>query len=91
MFKMSSNPFINKEWAKEHLDNARKNAGPRYIPELNIELPILEIFDGISRTSEFYHSIRKHYGQLIKALKNLSSSYDIEELRLHPKSQRKLR
>jgi len=92
MFKMSSNPFINKEWAKEHLDNARKNAGPRYTPELNIELPILEIFDGISRTSEFYHSIRKHYGQLIKALKNLSSSYDIEELqKLYKELQKEIK
>jgi len=80
MFKMNSNPFINMVWATKHLDNVRKKVGPRYIPELNIELPILEIFDGISRTSEFYHSIRKHYGQLIKALKNLSSRYDIEEL-----------
>ena len=89
---MSSNPFINKEWATEHLDNARKNAGPRYIPELNIELPILEIFDGISRTSEFYHSIRKHYGQLIKALKNLSSSYDLEELqKLYKELQKEIK
>jgi len=89
---MSSNPFISKEWAKEHLDNARKNACPRYIPELNIELPILEIFDGISRTSEFYHSIRKHYGQLIKALKNLSSSYDIEELqKLYKELQKEIK
>ena len=92
MFKMSSNSFINTIWATKHLNDVKIKAGPRYVFELNVELPILEIFDGISRTSEFYHSIRKHYGQLIKALKNISSRYDVEELqRLYGKLQKEIK
>jgi galactokinase len=30
------------------------NAGPRYTPELNVELPVAQLFDGLGRTSAFF-------------------------------------
>ena len=63
--------FLDKEWSKQHLDDIKKKADKRYTPELNVELPISEIFDGLSRTEVFYATIQSHYGKLLKRRKSL--------------------
>lgn len=77
---MTKNIFLNKKWKYEFLEKIKKKAGPRYTPELNVELPITEVFDGISRNKNFYFSIRKHRGKLIREFNRLSSKYDNKEL-----------
>jgi hypothetical protein len=52
------------EWFKSRIEVAGANAGPRYTPELNVELPIARNFDGLGRTVEFYNRVRKLYGEL---------------------------
>ncbi|WP_347252486.1 AVAST type 2 anti-phage system protein Avs2, partial [Legionella sp.] len=76
---MSQNVFWNEIWANNQLEKIKLRAGNRYTPELNIELPIAEIFDGISRTENFYISIRKHYGVLKREFDHVSSKYNCEE------------
>lgn len=71
-----SNIFLDESWQKEHLEKIKNIAGPRYTPELNIELPISEIFDGICRTREFCHSIREHCGMLMRAFGGVSGNYE---------------
>lgn len=67
--------FLDKEWSKQHLDDIKKKADKRYTPELNVELPISEIFDGLSRTEVFYTTIQSHYGKLLKRHKSLTTTY----------------
>ena len=70
------NRFLDKRWQNVHLKKIKKLAGNRYTPELNVELPIAKIFDGISRTENFYSSIRKHYGKLNREFNRISQKYD---------------
>ena len=73
---MASNIFLDKNWQKLHITKIKNKAGPRYIPELNVDLPIAEIFDGISRTKNFYYSVREHYGKLTRAFGRVSGNYE---------------
>lgn len=77
---MERNIFLDKGWQNTHLRKIREQAGSRYTPELNVDLPIAEIFDGISRTESFYTSIRKHYGKLNREFNRLSSKYENSEI-----------
>jgi hypothetical protein len=76
---MSSNIFLDKNWQKLHITKIKNKACHRYTPELNVDLPIAEIFDGISRTKYFYCSIREHYGKLTRAFGNVSRKYEKHE------------
>jgi len=65
---------------QKHLIQIKKKAGARYTPELNVNLPISEIFDGISRTKKFYATIRENYGELLRQFKYVTSKYEKDEL-----------
>src|SRR5262245_46399080 len=67
--------FLNQLWLNSHLKQIREKAGHRYTPKLNVNLPISEIFDGISRTKEFYTSIRTHCGELEREFSRISKQY----------------
>jgi archaellum component FlaC len=71
---------MDKEWHLKHLDQIKKKAGARYTPELNVDLPISEIFDGISRTEKFYATIREKYGELFREFRYVTSKYEESEL-----------
>lgn len=43
------------EWFRQRLDEAVANAGDRYSPTLNIDLPIGRAIDGLGRTERFWH------------------------------------
>lgn len=76
---MAKNIFLDKTWQNAHLKKIKEWAGNRYTPELNVDLPIAQIFDGIGRTENFYTSIRKHYGKLNREFNHVSSEYDNKE------------
>lgn len=67
---------MNDTWFKKHLKNIKLKAGARYTPELNIDLPISEIFDGIGRTEKFYTEIREKYGELLREFRYITSKID---------------
>ncbi|MBK8298752.1 MAG: ATP-binding protein [Saprospiraceae bacterium] len=67
--------FLSEEWLRAHLINVKVLAGKRYTPTLNVNLPISSIFDGISRTKEYYTSIRLHYGILESNYSSISKNY----------------
>ncbi|MDA7705608.1 hypothetical protein N8772_03950 [Rickettsiales bacterium] len=67
--------MINNTWYINHLKQIKEKSGPRYTPHLNIELPISEIFEGISKNKKFYTEIRKEYGELINEF-NVASQYE---------------
>ena len=39
--------FFSKPWLSGLIDVAVANAGPRYTPELHVELPVAKVFDGL--------------------------------------------
>ena len=55
---------LTTDWFKNHIKKSIKIAGPRYTPELNVELPIAEIFDGLCRTKQFYNKIGYLLGKI---------------------------
>jgi len=75
--------WFNKElfsnrWFKNKLDEAIAIVGPRYTPELNVELPIANLFDGLGRTSEFYNRAESFYGSIKRAYSNIKSLKNAE-------------
>ena len=56
--------LFSQQWFKDRIAEAIANVGPRYIPELNIELPIARLFDGLGRTSAFYKRVKVLYGKI---------------------------
>jgi hypothetical protein len=65
--------WFNKElfsqtWFENRIKETIANVGPRYTPELNVELTIARLFDGLGRTSEFYNRIKVLYGKIKRAL-----------------------
>jgi hypothetical protein len=79
------NLFLNSKWLNAHLKNIKHKAGTRYTPELNVELPIAEIFDGLARTPAFYTPIRSHYGNLIRAHSSIKLKKPDKDLDKHLK------
>jgi DNA replication protein DnaC len=73
---MAKNIFLDSSWQQKHIDSIKNKIGKRYMPKLNVELPISEIFESISRTNSFYTSIRKHYGNLAQSFDYISSIYE---------------
>ncbi len=45
-------------WFKTRLAEAHQAAGPRYTPELNVELTINDDFNALGRTHEFFNGVR---------------------------------
>jgi hypothetical protein len=52
-----SGELFSKEWFRQQFERTKENAGPRYTPELNVDLPIAEIFEGLSRSDDFKSKI----------------------------------
>jgi hypothetical protein len=50
--------YIDQSWFSARLSEALEAAGPRYTPELNVELEINENFEALGRTSVFFDDIR---------------------------------
>lgn len=71
---------MDKEWYSKHILQIKDKAGARYTPELNIDLPISEIFDGIGRTKNFYTTIREKYGELLREFRYVTSKFEDTEL-----------
>lgn len=62
---------LSNEWFKEQNEIQIKNLGNRYLPELNVELNIKNVFDGIARNNLFYSRFSNKSNNLIDILKRL--------------------
>jgi len=63
--------FFNRQWFIDHVEEKISNVGPRYTPELNVDLPIADIFDSLGRTSNFYSLITNFYGKIAKSFNQI--------------------
>jgi len=57
----------DSQWQKDLYEKVKNLAGKRYTPEINVDLPIGQAFDGLARNQAFYTSIRKLFGELRKS------------------------
>lgn len=66
--------FFSKQWFDHRIEEAKDCVGFRYTPELNIELPIANLFDGLGCTSRFYTLIKDSYGKIARSYKKARSN-----------------
>lgn len=59
--------LFSTSWFQAHLNETVANAGARYSPKLNVELPVARLFDGIGRTTEFFNRIKVIRGKIKKS------------------------
>ena len=50
--------ILTPDWFRLSIADATEDVGPRYTPELNIELPIASVFEGLGRTGLFQVRLR---------------------------------
>lgn len=56
--------LFSPEWFTGQIEENIANAGARYTPELDIQLPVARYFDGLGRTAGFYRELKSHVAQL---------------------------
>lgn len=59
--------LFNNRWFREKVEEQIAAVGARYTPELNVEIPISQLFDGLGRTSRFYGRITEYCGKIARA------------------------
>lgn len=64
--------YFSQRWFDNLAEEIISDVGPRYTPELNVELPISKIFDGLGRTPEFLAEIAALYGETMRAFRDVS-------------------
>lgn len=70
--------LFSQQWFENRLEEAVANVGPRYAPELNVELPITRLFDGLGQTPDFYTRIMNLYGQIKTTYSKVQSRKALE-------------
>jgi len=58
---------FTKQWFEGRVAEAIANAGVRYSPNLNLQLPITKLFDCLGRTHNFYSMIEALGNQIVKS------------------------
>lgn len=65
--------LFSEQWFDRRRNEAIANAGERYTPALNVELPIAKLFEGLGRTEVFFDDFRRIYGHVKKISGDLLS------------------
>ena len=61
-------PRFDKAWFKARLEEAIETAGPRYTPEIHVDLPIAAELEAFGRTELFFNRIKAHARRIRKSL-----------------------
>jgi hypothetical protein len=80
LFWLDSELFSQK-WLEDQLDIAIIYAGPRYTPEVNVELPIAQLFEGLGHTTEFLKRIKLLYGKIKRGYAHAPTSMALEPIK----------
>lgn len=78
-FWFNQEEFSN-QWFKEQINKSIDDLGTRYTPELNFELEIAKVFDGIARDENFKNQFEEVYDDLLKRSSKTISSLRDERL-----------
>jgi len=72
---------FDPEWFKARLEEAVRSAGPRYTPEIHLDLPIARKFEAFGRTERFFDELKalaKEVRKKVNYLGNAGSSIPSE-------------
>ena len=70
---------LTNEWMIQRFQEVRENAGARYTPEIHVDLPEAQIFEGLGRTDLFFARIDNLYSQLCRKWKDAKPSEDLQD------------
>jgi hypothetical protein len=73
------------DWFIKKTEQAIADLGSRYSPELNVELDIAKIFDGIARDDNFFKLSHDKFDELLMALQKVQSRVENNELSMYLK------
>ncbi len=76
---------FSREWFADRLEQSIANLGKRYTPELNVDLPIAEVFDGLSGGSFFYKHFYECINQVLSNRDKINCKDYPEDLELQRK------
>ncbi|MGO9571332.1 MAG: NACHT domain-containing protein [Desulfomonilaceae bacterium] len=65
--------LLTRDWFERRLLETIKDAGPRYTPELHVDLPIAKSFDAFGRTDSFTSQIESLWDELVRKWKRAKS------------------
>ncbi|WP_416437769.1 hypothetical protein [Phnomibacter sp. MR] len=60
---------LSNDWFKSKLEESIKNLDKRYTPELNYDLPIAKMFEGLARDSYFKLQFESYYDSFLRTFK----------------------
>ena len=61
--------YLGQAWYQNALEKTLANAGARYTPELHVNLPINQVFDGLGKTPDFFSRLVGLTGEVKKKWK----------------------
>jgi hypothetical protein len=61
--------YLGQDWFQNALAKTLANAGARYTPELHVNLPINQVFDGLGRTQDLFSRLASLTGEIKKKWK----------------------
>jgi len=79
MFWFGSPGCFDRHWFEAHVARVTKSAGPRYTPELHVELPISNKFDAFGRTTAMVDRVHETARGLQEKYRWISGWADCEE------------
>ena len=66
--------LFSQDWLQKRYEQARNKAGPRYTPEVNIDVPIRFAFEGLGLTGEFEEELARLIRNLASAVRRWPSA-----------------
>ncbi|HEY2327449.1 MAG TPA: hypothetical protein VGH52_08205 [Gaiellaceae bacterium] len=63
---------LDLDWCKTQLADTVAAAGPRYTPELHIDLPVALALEGLAGSNAFLHRYRRYRGDAVRAARDLA-------------------
>lgn len=72
---------FSDNWFKQKLEESILNLGKRYTPEINFDLPIAKVFEGLSRDEYFKKQFLSHLGDLLKNYNKAVSHVKADEVK----------
>lgn len=72
---------FSDNWFKQKLEESIVNLGKRYTPEINFDLPIAKVFEGLSRDEYFKKQFLSHLDDLLKNYHQAVSHVKADEVK----------
>lgn len=67
---------LGEVWQGQHLEDARRTAGPRYSPQLSVGTPLHDVFEALCGTTAWFASLQPQSQKLCKEIKDWSRAVE---------------